>query len=213
MCLRGSAGHLQSGHAALTFSPEPRRETGTTERERINRQELLRRSAAAAGAIYVAPVLTVCAAAEPAACLGKCHDERKCNERGGLACRCIVRAGRKRGKCKICGGPDGSCSGCSEDDRCPPGQACEAAAFCNSSQTCVCFVVAPFGGPGKDCVDFPSDFCADYPPCDKANGTGCPPGACCLDTCCPEGICSPPCSSAAAARVGRRSGRGPTLTR
>jgi hypothetical protein len=183
-----------------------------TERERMNRQALLRRAAAAAGAIYVAPALTAGAAAEPAACKGKCRSDRKCEARGGIACTCVIRSGKKKGRCKMCAGADSSCPGCPPDDRCALGQPCEAASFCNSSQTCVCFVVTLGDGQSKDCVDFPSNFCADYPPCDKANGTGCPPGACCLDTCCPEGICSPPCSSGAAPTVSRRGGRGPALT-
>jgi hypothetical protein len=66
--------------------------------------------------------------------------------------------------------------------------------MCSDSWTCICFVIANSGGT-TDCLDHLTGLCADYPPCDRKTGEGCPPGHCCLDTCCPEGICSTPCDS------------------
>jgi hypothetical protein len=144
----------------------------------------------------------------PAACKGKCKQGSgecdKCQSKGGADCRCIVKAGKKKGKCKVV-------SGCAPDSRCAPGIPCEGAFFCNDAGTCICFVPVPGDGSQKACVDFPSNFCSDYAPCNRADGSGCPPGSCCLDTCCPEGICSTPCSSSRAAPR-MTGGRGPTLT-
>jgi hypothetical protein len=177
-----------------------------TEQQRMDREALLKRAAAAAGAVYFAPVLTSAASADVAACKGKCKNDTKCFNKGGAGCRCVIKSGKKKGKCKV------QQQSCGADDRCSPGTPCDVAQFCNSSQTCICFVPIPGDGTSRDCVDFPSNFCSDYPPCSKADGSGCSSGSCCLDTCCPEGICSPPCSSGAAPRISRAAGSGATLT-
>jgi hypothetical protein len=181
-----------------------------TGQERMNREALLRRAAAVAGAVYVAPAITPADASATAGCKGKCRGEARCNKRGGSHCKCFIKQGKKRGKCSPCLAADTSCSGCGQDGRCPPANPCGDATFCNDSATCICFTVAPAGGQLRDCVEFPSNFCADYPPCNKADGSGCPSGSCCLDTCCPDGICSPACSGVGAAP--RTTGRGTTLT-
>jgi hypothetical protein len=173
-----------------------------TERERISREALLRRAAAAAGLVYVPPVLTSAASAEVNACKGKCRSDAKCMGKGGPTCRCIIRSGKKKGKCRLFG-----CDMCCPDERCSPGDACDAVAFCNDSMTCACLVMV-LGQPNqRDCADFPSDRCEDYPPCDKTYGTGCPPGMCCFATCCPEGVCAVPCSGAASRPAGSSTGR------
>jgi hypothetical protein len=182
-----------------------------TEQQRMDREALLKRAAAAAGAVYFAPVLTSAASAGVAApCKGRCKagdpGERKCQLKGGGDCHCIVKAGKKKGRCKL------AQPRCGADDRCAPGTPCDVALFCNSSQTCICFVPVPGDGTSRDCVNFPSNFCSDYKPCNKADGSGCQAGECCLDTCCPEGLCSPPCNLGAASRISRTTGSGATLT-
>jgi hypothetical protein len=191
-----------------------------TRDERLSREELLRRAAALAGAVYVAPVLTSTAAAEverPRRCkVGrKCDTSRDCRNRRKEPCVCCPEGTAKAFTCQRsmseCGGGGG---GCGADTQCtqdrPP---CFNAEFCNSSQTCICFVLAPAGrGLGVECVNFYAAFCGDYPPCSKETGEGCPTGECCLDTCCQGGICSPPCwSGQAVPRIARGSG-GPRPT-
>lgn len=182
-----------------------------TEQERIDREALLKRAAAAAGALYVAPVLTSTTGAETGTpCRGRCKagagGEAKCQSKGGTDCHCSVAPGKKWGRCRV------SKFGCGQDERCGPQEACEAPRFCSGNQACVCLVVANGGGQ-TECVDFPARSCEDYPPCDKSTGLGCPPGMCCLDSCCPTGICSPPCfRESEGATTARRSGTGPTLT-
>jgi hypothetical protein len=197
-----------------------------TEQERLDRQGLLRRAAAAAGAVYVVPAMTstASAAAECSGICAKLNKKGECKKKRrkfggeegcraldncpGQTCRCLPEGGTsKKCICKCAPTPPGCVP-----DRCPPATPCAEANFCNSSQTCICFVPVPGDGMSRLCVDFPSNFCADYPPCNKADGSGCPEGSCCLDTCCPEGICSPPCSSGAAPKISRTSGSGATLT-
>jgi hypothetical protein len=193
---------------------------GMTERERIDRETLLRRAVAAAGAVYVAPVLTSGGSAAEFPCGGQwCADllpggscdprdrgRKACRRSGGRGCTC--RPDRRLGVC-TCQQPDAACT---QDPRCVPDPPCGVAQFCNDAQTCICFIPVPPVDSATDCVEFPSNFCSDYPPCNKANGDGCPPGMCCLDTCCPEGLCSAPCGNGAPPRVVRRAGSGPTLT-
>jgi hypothetical protein len=188
-----------------------------TEQERISREALLRRAAALAGAVYVAPVLSSTAAAElerPRRCrVGrKCDTSRDCRNRKKLPCTCCPEGTQKAFTCQKsmseCGGGNG---GCDADTRCtqdrPP---CASAQFCDEGQgQCICFVIAPAGrGLGVECVNYcDCGGCSGWPPCDKATGEGCPPGHCCLDTCCPEGICGMPCSRGfAGPRIARGSG-------
>jgi hypothetical protein len=84
--------------------------------------------------------------------------------------------------------------------------------FCSDAPSCICFGLA-LNENTVECVDFPSNFCADYPACDRSTGEGCPPGMCCFSTCCPEGTCGTPCGTGAATNVARTAGSGPTLTR
>ena len=94
-----------------------------TEQERISREALVKRAAAAAGAVYAAPVLTsAAAAAEPESCHGRicttdddcpsrcgcntetgyCKPRKVCN---GQACRTNKQCKKKGGKgCKCVGG-------------------------------------------------------------------------------------------------------------
>jgi hypothetical protein len=100
-----------------------------TDRERITRERLLKRAAAVAGAVYVAPALTSVAAAEPESChntfcsgdgdcpdhcfcnveIGYCRKRKVCN---GQPCRTNKQCKKKGGKsCKCVGGkctPPGS---------------------------------------------------------------------------------------------------------
>jgi hypothetical protein len=181
-----------------------------TERERMDRATLLRRAAAVGGALYAAPALTSFAAAhEGHPCRGRCKagdaGGSKCRARGGEDCRCSVPPGKKRGQCRI------TDIGCGQDERCGPQPPCGAPEFCARNRSCTCLVLANSGGK-TECVDFPSQSCADYPPCDKQTGTGCPVGMCCLDSCCAGGICSAPCYRANGGRPAVRGSGGPALT-
>jgi hypothetical protein len=204
------------GSAAASAAGRVRRfERGMTERERLSREALLRRAAALAGAVYVAPVLTSSAGAEverPRRCkVGRrCVRSRDCRNRKQQPCVCCPEGTHKAFTCQR---SPGHCGVCGPDIRCtqerPP---CDVVHYCNAQQTCICYVLAPSGqGLGVECVSDPSTrFCLDYPRCDKATGEGCPAGSCCLDTCCPDGICDPPCSGGPAApRISRGSGSGP----
>jgi hypothetical protein len=191
-----------------------------TEAERIDREALLRRAAAAAGAVYLAPALTSIAAAKveatcsgqqcgTAAADGTCMPSRKgrrqCRAEGGPGCRC-----RPTGS-GIC-----ACqqleAACTPDSRCHPGPPCDVVQFCNRTQTCACFILIPGDGIAVDCVNFLSNFCADYTPCDIETGEGCPRGMCCLSTCCPGGVCTSPCGTGPPPLTARAIGSGPTLT-
>jgi hypothetical protein len=95
---------------------------------------------------------------------------------------------------------------------CDPGIVCGLAAFCNPDGcrgSCLC--VNNNDQTACDCKAFPSNFCADYPPCES--DADCPVvGQCCMRTCCPAGICMDPCTSNAP-RTRRRSGiGGPRVT-
>jgi hypothetical protein len=177
-----------------------------TEQERIDRERLLKRAAAAAGAAYLTPVLTSSAAADVdrRCALRKCtpgpDGDIRCQGKRCMCCDSRGRCSRKPSKC------------CKPDPRCPPSTPCDVAFFCNSSATCLCLGPIPGDRSQRDCVDFPSNFCADYPPCNRADGSGCPPGMCCLDVCCPDAICSTPCGVAPDRGVNWTAGSGPTLT-
>jgi hypothetical protein len=188
-----------------------------TEHDRISRTELLRRAAAAAGAVYAAPTITSAAAAAPrrdcfyVRCKLDSEGDAKCRHLGCLCCG-------GQGRCRPLDAPpcgrreDETTNKCGQDSRCGPQKPCDVAHFCNDAQTCICYVVAKTSGR-TECVNFWSGFCADFPPCDRVTGQGCPPGHCCLDTCCPTGICEVPCSSARAApRIGPTQGTGPRTT-
>jgi hypothetical protein len=174
-----------------------------TEQDRIDRETLLRRAAAAAGAVYVAPVLTAGAAAEPSACTSEpCRKSKRCRRRGGKGCKCMD--GR-------CGRADGTECGprCCGDGGCGPLVVCDESGQCGTGD-CACMTNA--ANRAAHCFDFPSNFCSDYPSCDKSDGHGdCAPGLCCVDTCCPEGICMAPCTGQVR-RAPRAGGSGPTVT-
>jgi hypothetical protein len=180
-----------------------------TEQERTSREQLLKRAAAAAGALYAAPMLTPAAAAQVERGCGR----RKCVPGGDGDVKCARKG------CMCCSPHTGRCAKqrrhcCLEDPRCPEALCpAEPAVVCNNEPPCMCFGVIPGRGCAPvDCIDFASNFCADYPPCDKADGSGCPPGMCCLDSNCPDGICGTPCGTASGRRA-RSAGTGPTLVR
>jgi hypothetical protein len=182
-----------------------------TDEERLSRGEALKRAAALAGAVYVAPVLTSSSRAEP--------QRRRC--RPGKTCRAWGDCRDRSGPCICC--PEGTakastcqkswedCDGpCAPDSRCPPTSPCGVLIRCESPAWCACFILVRGQWSDTECIDFPSPFCADYPPCNRDDGSGCPPGSCCLDTCCPEGICGVPCRAGLQPRTS--AGSGPTLT-
>jgi hypothetical protein len=202
---------LEAARAKRGQRPDARSRPPVTERERLDRESLLRRAAAAAGALYAAPVLTSSAAP---AVDRKCGRRRcqpgqsgdvKCREKGCMCCDPATgRCTKGRSRC------------CRQDPRCPPNHCpADVAVFCNAEATCICWIPLPSDGgcSPNECVDFPSNFCADYPPCDRRDGSGCPPGMCCLDTTCPTGVCSTPCGTGSRFWTGRTSGSGPTIVR
>jgi hypothetical protein len=158
-----------------------------TEHDRISREQLLRRAAAVAGSVYLAPALTSSARATAGACSGQpCKRNRKCARLGGKTCKC------SQGRCRP---PDT----CRPDDRCGPQVPCQEFRACGDPGVgCGCFVLANSGGK-TECAYLNPNICSDFNPCDKRTGEGCPPYECCFDTCCPRGICltTSRCGSAA----------------
>lgn len=178
-----------------------------TEQTRIDRETLLRRAAAAAGAVYAAPVLTSAAAAEVQGCptfLCKNKTKRKqCRKTGqgkGQTCDCNV--GERCGPVSPCPCTRQDPEPCSFLELCPG---------CNGNGGC--FQDAKRGGSYGVCVDIP-DFCGDLSPCDAQNN--CPPGQACFNSCCGRPLCLRCCSgndAAPTARppVGTGSGQRPYL--
>ena len=162
-----------------------------TDQERITREKLLKRAAVAAGAVYAAPVLTSSAGAGvDQRCKGqKCGSDAKCQKRGGSNCFCI------NGACTIREPGDCPCT------RLDP-NACSPLELCQTGN-CACFQDAALGGLNGVCVDFRSGSCADFLPCD---GTTCPAGEACFNSCCGIPLCSTCCAGNAPA--GRRSAGG-----
>lgn len=166
-----------------------------SEQERIDRKALLRRAVVAAGAAYVAPVLTSSATAEVDGCsLQRCgpgkKGARRCRRKGGPDCKCM----------------DGRCrpTDCGQDGHCGPQQPCDFLRGCPDPNTgpWICFVLANSGGKTECSACSDTAPCADFIPCSKETGEGCPAGMCCFDTCCPNGICCEP-----AGRNGLRTSR------
>jgi hypothetical protein len=89
---------------------------------------------------------------------------------------------------------------------CDPNQPCGPRDPCGPSGLCACLALV--NGPCQ-CGDFPSDFCADYPPCDS--DADCPAGQRCYETCCPTDICRGPCTGSS--RKPKMRGSGLTVTR
>jgi hypothetical protein len=177
-----------------------------TERERLDRETLLRRAAVAAGAVYLAPMLTSGAVASSE---GQCPDVKCRRRKHRRACR---RAGcfcdRSAARCQ-------PAAACKQDPDCPSHVSpCGVIVPCGSGGTCVCLhCVLSGGGIGPvNCMNYRSNFCSEYPPCKKSDGSGCPPGHTCYDSCCPEGICEVDCTTSAAPKIGRSVGSGPMLT-
>jgi hypothetical protein len=144
-----------------------------TEQERTDRETLLKRAVALAGAAYIAPVLTSSAAAEPTACAGQScapgkKGRRKCRKKGGQECNCI----------------DGTCQtfGC-------PNTRCEAACVdyveaCMSGN-CGCFCNGKRGWNPGICIDLLDGLCDTFEQigtCPNGEDSECPPGTACFVT-------------------------------
>jgi hypothetical protein len=93
---------------------------------------------------------------------------------------------------------------------CTPGVPCDVAHACDAAcaLTCVCF--NKFDLSECRCRAFPSNSCADYPPC--SSDADCAAGSVCQATCCPTGICMTACAGAQG-RAPRMDVRGAKLTR
>jgi hypothetical protein len=151
-----------------------------TDQERITREQLLKRAAAAAGAVYVAPVLTSSAAGAIAArCKGqRCGSDAKCQKRGGPNCFCV------NGACTI---QEPGCS-CARTDPNP----CSLLEVCGAGN-CACFQDAKLGGLNGVCVDLRNGLCSDFLPCDV--NFNCGAGEQCFNSCCGTPLCSSCCPS------------------
>jgi len=103
---------------------------------------------------------------------------------------------------------DGECqsSACDPGSTCAQEDPCRGLENCEGRGDCACFRLMDLSD--CRCGAFPSNFCADYPPC--ASDGDCPEGQCCYASCCPEGICRGPCGGGQKA-LGIKGG--PTVTR
>lgn len=177
-----------------------------TEKERLDRETLLKRAAAVAGAVYLAPVLTSAAAAEAQECptfLCKTKKRRKKCRRfppgKGQTCDCQV--GERCG-CTTC---DPVCwTECPRNDPnpCTPPLGCPGCAGSGA-----CFQCANDISNGT-CVDLRDGLCASFSPCGEGNT--CPLGQACFNSCCGTPLCSDACTGDAApvARSVRPDGPG-----
>jgi hypothetical protein len=167
-----------------------------TEAERIDRQTLVRRAAALAGAAYVAPVLTSVGGASTTACPPvPCRHHSKCRRKGDQNCVCVKSTPGSRGVCRQKGL---LCNGCSQDRCCDVVHECKG---CNGNGACFC----DFNGTGCQCMPLRGGICADFQTCPDGS---CPVGQVCYLSCCPEPICDYPCSGAGASSGAASRGKG-----
>lgn len=156
-----------------------------TEQERLDREMLLKRAAAAAGAVYFAPVMTSAASAEVQECP-----------------TFLCKNTKKWKKCREVGQGHGRTCNCNTGESCHPAWMCPAAACVRSSPTCdvqpcpgcngrgACMQDATRPNDGL-CVDFAGRSCSELSPCDALGN--CPPGECCFLSCCPTPLCAAAC--------------------
>jgi hypothetical protein len=172
-----------------------------TEAERIDRQTLLRRAARAAGAVYLAPVLTSAASAgtyRPVCGRTKCKNatkQAKCRARGG-GCACDCQIGARCGPAERC--ECGDACGCDPNTCCNVLIPCNG---CNGNGACFCDAKNPIA---CTCVDLRDGFCSSFQPCDQNNF--CPAGQCCFNSCCGQPLCSDHCSGSGTGRSSVRKG-------
>jgi hypothetical protein len=168
-----------------------------TSKQRITREALLRRAAAAGAAIWVAPVFASAATAATGAksCVGRrCKPgpkgDKKCLRKGCFPC-------------------NPSSHTCVEGCLCNhTGAECDALEQCGGN--CGCFFNGSGGNPGN-CIDLRSGLCSDFSPCDSTGS--CPDSQFCFTSCCGTPLCGDCCSGAGSARVRSRGAvRGARLT-
>ena len=194
----------------------------------VSRREVLRRVGGAAGGVLLTALGIGCVddamgpevtgSSATAVARGRCkkvgqkcrQDQECCSgfcppETGTCACFPGGNVCPRTGICVYCGfgqvfNPDTcqcECPACTEGGSCDTGFQC-----CNDSFDCACFTTAEgtsFCGGGA--------FCEDLVLC--TSSSDCPEGfECTVNTCCgPEGVCSPPCGSAAGAADARTGPR------
>jgi hypothetical protein len=159
--------------ASLDRRPDDR--LAVTEQERIDRETLLKRAAAAAGAVYVAPVLTASAVgAEP--CSGQpCTRDRDCQQQSGSACRCVD--GRCKPSC-LCQFAYPPC-GFEYPERCD---------WTNKNYYgCACMHAAARDQPLR-CIYIENGLCTTFEEkhgtCPGGSDAECPAGKVCFSSCC-----------------------------
>jgi hypothetical protein len=102
---------------------------------------------------------------------------------------------------------------CGRDRACAANNGCNPPISCKPADpNCFCFLAA--GGADGDgrchCSDLSNGtFCSAYQSC--TIGADCPDGFTCVITCCPTGICVPPCGSGAGGVGLNAAGSGPTV--
>jgi hypothetical protein len=157
-----------------------------TEQERFDRETLLKRAAAVAGAVYLAPVLTSSAAAGADGCLNfacskkkrkwKKKHRKKC-QASGAACDCPA--------------PGSPCAntGCACTHG---GECCDALEQCGTN--CGCFLNGHRQNPGH-CIRL-HDLCSTYQgahgTCPGGNDSECAAGLVCFSSCCDCSLGYPP---------------------
>jgi hypothetical protein len=168
--------------------------TEVTEQERIDRETLLKRAAAAAGAVYVAPVLAPAASGEVARCQGQpCSHDGKCRRTGGsIHCKCV----------------DGRC----RSTVCPcqnVGPRCGLLEPCGGSN-CACYRDGHYENPGH-CIYLEDTNCDTFVEkhgtCPGGDDSECADGKVCFDSCC-SGFGYPPlCAECCSGRTGAPTSR------
>jgi hypothetical protein len=170
----------------------------------MDRQSLLKKAAAVAGAVYFAPVLTSAASAGTDRSLcgkKKCKTaakQAKCRAKhGGGQCDCTIGSGEEN-RCHPAGG-----GGCDSACGCDPNTCCNVLIpcnGCNGNGACFCNAKNP---STCTCIDLRDGFCSSFQPC---NGTDCPAGQCCFNSCCGTPLCSDLCQGSGTGAASVRKG-------
>jgi hypothetical protein len=155
-----------------------------TEQERIDRETLLRRAVAVAGAVYVAPLLTASAAGSVDACSGqRCRRHRKCRRMGGVDCKCVD------GRCRSAVCP------CTAHGRCDSVEEC--------GQRCRCEYDGHGNNPGR-CIYEEGGLCDTFQEkhgtCPGGEDSECGEGKVCWTGCCQEFGYPPLCAECCSGR-------------
>ena len=187
-----------------------------TDQERINRETLLKRAAAVAGAVYLAPVLTSAASAGSDGCLNftcskkkkkwKKKHRKKC-QNSGAGCDCPAPG-------TLCAGGGGACE-CNH-----AGPTCGYVEACGTGN-CACFHNGHNANPGH-CIELLDGLCDtflnNYGSCPGGSDAECGSGHVCFGSCCNTDfgyppLCAPCCGDTAAGAATSLSRAGASVAR